>query len=69
MIKEKYLAFLENMGQIELTWWAKTQFEARAKAKEWFDFGKKNGETGEITYGVAQIVEIVVDDDSRSGKK
>jgi len=55
--EEKYFAFIENNGVIELVYWCKTEKEAREKVAEWKKKDKKLGDIDpDVHYFVAEIL-------------
>jgi hypothetical protein len=60
-MNEKYFAYLEHQGTIELTYWAQTREEAEKQAQEWIDFSAKHNEE-DVSCGIAEIIKEVQSD-------
>jgi hypothetical protein len=55
--EEKYFAFIEHDGRIELVFWCKSERDARKKIAEWKRDDKKHGDTDpDIHYFVGEIL-------------
>ena len=54
---EKYFAFVEHNGAIELVWWTKTEEEARAEVAKWGKEAKvRHDNDPDVHYYVGQIL-------------
>ena len=55
--EEKYFAFIEHYGQIELVWWTKSKDEAKAKVAEWKKEAKtRHYDEEDVNYFVGKIL-------------